>query len=109
MKKTGMLGLMAVVAIMMMVAGAIDVGAKTVPIEGVSYNVKTSLADNLKTLVGKRVYVTLDSGTTFIGTVKEVGDHLLHLEKLDRKDYFDALIQIKNIIALDTKFRDFAR
>lgn len=109
MKRTGMLGLVAVVAMMVMVAGAVDVGAKTKPIEGVSYNVKTSLADNLKALVGKRVYVTLDSGTTFIGTVKEVGDHLLHLEKLDRKDYFDALIQIKNIIAIDTKFRDFAR
>jgi len=83
--------------------------SKIVAIEGISYNVNSSMAKNLKSLIGKRVYVTLDSGTTFSGFVKEVGKQLVHLEKLDGKDYFDALIRIENISAIDTRFRDFKR
>jgi small nuclear ribonucleoprotein (snRNP)-like protein len=82
---------------------------KVVAIEGISYNVNSSLADNLKSLVGKKVYVTLDSGKTFAGFVKEVGDHLMHLEKLDGKDHFDALLRIENISAIDTRFRNIQR
>ncbi len=81
-------------------------GSKT---EEISYDVNSSLADNLKSLMGKKVYVSLDSGKTFAGFVKEVGNHLIHLEKLDGKDYFDALIQIENINAIDTMFRGFQR
>lgn len=86
-------------------------GAKTkvVAIEGISYNVNFSMVDNLKTLVGKKVYVTLDSGKTFTGFVKEVGDRLIHLEKLAGKDYFDALIRIEKISAIDTRFRNIQR
>lgn len=80
--------------------------AGIVPIEGMQYNVNSSLEDNLKSLTGKRVYVTLDSGKTFTGIVKEVGNHLLWLEKLDGKDFFDALIRINTISAIDAKFRD---
>ena len=40
---------------------------KVVAIEGISYNVNSSLADNLKSLIGKKVYVTLNSGKTFTG------------------------------------------
>ena len=48
--------------------------AKTtvVAIEGISYSVNSSLADNLKSLIGKKVYVTLNSGKTFIGFVKKL-------------------------------------
>jgi small nuclear ribonucleoprotein (snRNP)-like protein len=83
--------------------------SEVVAVQGVSYNVNSSLADNLKSLVGKKVYVSLDSGQTFIGFVKEVGNHLVHLEKLEGKDYFDALLQIENIIAIDTRFREVQR
>jgi len=76
-------------------------------IEEISYNVNSSLADNLKSLMGKKVYVSLDSGKTFAGFVKEIGKDLIHLEKLDGKDYFDALIKIENINAIDTRFRGF--
>jgi len=96
------------VTIFMLPAEA-EAKSKVVAIKGISYNVNSSLADNLKSLIGKRVYVTLDSGKTFSGFVKEVGNHLMHLEKLDGKDYFDALIQIENISAIDTRFRDFQR
>jgi len=83
--------------------------SKVVAIKGVSYNVDSSLADNLKSLVGKKVYVTLDSGKTLVGLVKKVGNHLMHLEKLAGKEYFDALIRMENISAIDTRFRDFKR
>ncbi len=80
--------------------------AGVVPIEGIKYDVNFSLEDNLKSFVGKRVYVTLDSGKTFVGIVKEVGNHLIWLEKLEGKEFFDALIRINSITAIDTRFRD---
>jgi hypothetical protein len=82
---------------------------KIVAIEGMSYNVNSSLADNLKSLVGKRVSVTIVSGKTLSGFVKEVGIHLIHLEKLEGKDYFDALIRIENISAIEAMFRKSQR
>jgi hypothetical protein len=78
--------------------------SKVVAVEGMSYNVNSSMADNLKSLIGKNVCVNLNSGKTFIGFVKEVGNHLIHLEKLQGKDYFDALICIEDISAIDTRF-----
>jgi len=83
--------------------------AKVVAIGGMTYNVNFSLEDNLKSLIGKKVYVTLDSGKTLAGSVKEVGKHLIHLEKLDGKDFFDALIRIENIGAIEARFREFER
>ncbi len=82
---------------------------KVVDLEGMSYDVNASMADNLKTLTGKRAYVTLDGGKVFSGKIKEVGNHFLHLEKLDGKDYFDALIRIEDISAIDARFRDIQR
>ncbi len=83
--------------------------SKVVPIEGISYNVHSFLVSNLKSLISKKVSVTLDSGKTFTGFVKEVGNHLMHLEKLDAKDYFDALLRIENISAISTRFRKIQR
>jgi small nuclear ribonucleoprotein (snRNP)-like protein len=83
----------------------VKAGPEAVTIKGMSYNVNSSMADNLKAFMGKKVYVTLDSGKTFSGFVKSVGNHLIHLEKLDGKEYFDALIRIENISAIDARFR----
>lgn len=82
---------------------------KVVPIQGVTFDVNSSMKDNLKSLVGKRVYVNLNSGKAFSGILKAVGKRLIHIEKLDGKDYFDALIKIENINAIDTRFREFKR
>lgn len=81
--------------------------AELVPIEGVSYQANASMQDNLKTLIGKKVYVHLDSGTTLSGYLKTVGNHMIHLERLDRKDFYDALIKIDKIVAIDTQFRKY--
>ncbi len=75
-------------------------------IKGMNYNTNASLADNLKTMVGKKVTITLDSGSTFTGIVKTVGTHMIHLEKLDGKEYYDALISIETIAAIDARFRE---
>ena len=96
-------------SVLLMLPAEVAAKAKVVAIEGMSYNVNSSMADNLKSLIGKKVYVTLDSGKTFAGFVKEVGNHLIHLEKLDSKDYFNALILIENISAIDAKFRNLQR
>ena len=93
--------------IMLIVPHVVNAGAKPTPIKGVSYQVNASMKDNIKPLVGKKVYIHLDSGTTLSGYIKEVGDHLIHLEKLDRKDFFDALIKVDHIIAIDTQFRKY--
>jgi small nuclear ribonucleoprotein (snRNP)-like protein len=80
---------------------------KTVAIAGMSYNVNSSLADNIKSLVGKKVSVITISGKTFTGFVKEVGPHLIHLEKLENKEFFDALIRTENIAAIEALFRKY--
>ena len=76
------------------------------PIEGVGFNVGLSMQDNLKSLVGKDVYVHLRSGDTLQGYVKAVGDKQVHLEKLAGKDFYDALIRLDDISAIEVKFRD---
>ena len=73
----------------------------------VQYNLNMSLGDNLSACTGAHVRVTLSSGTMLSGTVKQVKNHLLHLEKLSGRDYFDALIKLNDISAMDTKFRGF--
>ena len=113
MKKAKMLSSVGII-LAMLFSGAFlilsaEAKAKVVVIEGMSYNVNSSLADNLKSFIGKKVYVTLGSGKTFAGFVKEVGNHLIHLEKLDGKDFFDALIRIENISAIDARFRKSQR
>lgn len=80
-------------------------GAKSTPVKGMNYNANTSLAQNLKMLVGKTVSITLNSGQTFTGIIKAVGNNLVHLEKLVGKEYYDALIRIENIEAIDARFR----
>ncbi len=92
-----------------MLSKEVQAESKVIAVEDVSYSINSSLAENLKSLVGKKVQVSLGSGDTVSGVVKEVGNHLVHLEKLKGKEYFDALIRIKNINAISTRFRKIKR
>ena len=76
------------------------------PLEGAKFDTAASLADNLKTYAGKDVIVHLRSGKTIQGYVKSVGNGLLHLEKLAGRDFYDALIRMEDISAIEAKFRD---
>ena len=83
--------------------------AKTVDVKDARYNVNFSMVDNLKGFTGKKVSVYLDSGKTLVGYVKDVSSHFVHLEKLEGKEFFDALIRIEDIGAIDARFREFKR
>jgi hypothetical protein len=91
--------------LMLLLTPSVQAQPKVTDVEGVKFNANVSMADNLKSLGGKRVSVTLNSGKVFTGIVKEVGSHMLHLEKLEGKEYFDALILIQDISAIDARFR----
>jgi len=83
--------------------------AELVEVPGLAYEVNSTMADNLKVLTGKKVHLALLGGASLTGNVKAVGKELLHLEKLEGKEYFDALVQIVDIVAVDTRFRDVQR
>jgi len=77
-----------------------------VPVQGAKFEVSFSINDNLKAYIGKDVLIHLRSGKTFQGYVKAVGDHFVHVEKLAGRDFYDALIRIEDISAIEAKFRD---
>jgi small nuclear ribonucleoprotein (snRNP)-like protein len=74
--------------------------------EGAAFDVAFSMKDNLKVLMGKDVYVHLRGGKTLQGFIKSVGDNMIHLEKLANRDFYDALVRIEDISAIEVKFRD---
>jgi hypothetical protein len=82
---------------------------EVVAIEGMSYNVNASMADNLKSLLGKKVSLTTVSGKTLVGIVKEVGNHLVHLEKIEGKEFYDGLILMEDISVVEAMFRNYQR
>lgn len=84
-------------------------GSKVLPIDGMKYTINASIMDNLIALTGKKVTLTLDSGKVFTGRLKSVGEHLVHLEKIERKEFFDALIKLENIQAIEAQFRSYQR
>ena len=80
--------------------------ARVTNIEGAKFDTSISLADNLKGFIGKHVYLHLKSGKILQGYVKTVGYSLIHLEKLAGKDFYDALISIEEISAIEAQFRE---
>ncbi len=79
---------------------------KPAAVEGAKFDTGASLVDNLNIYLGKDVLVHLRSGKTFQGYVKSVGNGLLHLERLAGRDFYDALVRIEDISAIEAKFRD---
>jgi hypothetical protein len=63
------------------------------------------LIENLAALKGKTVTVTLSSGQAVSGVVKDVKNGLLHLEKLSQKDFFDAVVVVDKISAVEVRVR----
>jgi hypothetical protein len=64
-----------------------------------------SLTDNLSALTGKTVTIYLAGGQSLTGIVKEVKGGLLHLEKLSQKEFYDGLVSIDKIAAMETRAR----
>jgi hypothetical protein len=59
----------------------------------------------LKDLSGKRVTVHLRSGGDLTGKLTVVGDHLVQLSQLANKDFFDAVVALDAIAAVEVKAR----
>ncbi len=55
--------------------------------------------------VGKPVTLKLDSGEELTGTVRTVGEHVAHLEKLAGKDFFDAVVDVEEVAAVIVRAR----
>jgi small nuclear ribonucleoprotein (snRNP)-like protein len=64
------------------------------------------IKDILKDQTGKRVSIRLDAGEEMEGTVTKVGDQLVHISKLSRRDFYDAVVRIDKISAVILKVRD---
>jgi hypothetical protein len=72
--------------------------------ESVQLDAHVSMLENLLALKGKSVTVTFPGGQ-ITGTVKDAKDGLLHLEKLSQKDFYDAIVRIDQIVALEARVR----
>jgi hypothetical protein len=75
------------------------------PKEYVQLNAAIPLTDNLIAMKGKTVSVSLASGQTMTGVVKDIQNNLLHLVKLSQKDFYDALIRVDLITAIEVRAR----
>lgn len=70
-----------------------------------TFDTNSSSTDNLLRFKGKPVSVTTISGQTITGSVKEVKNGMLHLEKLAQKEYFDAIIMVDKITSVEARVR----
>jgi len=69
------------------------------------FNPVFSVADNLAALKGRTATVHLASGQSITGVVKDLGDHMLHIERISQREFFDALIRIDSIVAVEARVR----
>jgi small nuclear ribonucleoprotein (snRNP)-like protein len=91
----------------MFLTSPVNVMAQVVAQEGVKFDVSQSMKDNLKMFIGKNIYISLRSGKTYQGVLKSVGDHFIHLEKISERNFFDALVRIDDISAIEAQFRGY--
>lgn len=72
---------------------------------GPQINLESTLAENLMAFKGKSVTITLSSGQTVSGIVKDVRNGLVHLEKLAQKEFFDAVVIMDKIGTVEVRAR----
>jgi hypothetical protein len=71
-------------------------------------NASSSMADNLRALLAakKSVTVVLEGGQTYSAKIGQVGDNYVLLSELSGKEFFDALVNIDDIAAIEVRVRD---
>jgi len=74
--------------------------------EDTKFDINDGMREILKDQVGKRVSIRLDAGEDLEGTVLKVGDQLVQISKLSRRDFYDALVRIDRINAIIIKVRE---
>ena len=68
-------------------------------------NKASAIKDILIEHVGKRISVKLDGGEELEGMITRVGDQLVHISKLSKRDFYDALVRIDRINAIIIRTR----
>lgn len=71
-------------------------------------NATTSMRDNLNALSQAKAAVTvvLKNGTSYRAKIGAVGDHLVVLTEPAQKEFFDVLVVIDDITALEVRARE---
>jgi sRNA-binding regulator protein Hfq len=64
------------------------------------------VAEALRARVGKPVTLHLTSGTQIGGTVAEVRDQTVVLKSLTGREFFDALVVLEAVAAVEVRARD---
>ncbi|TDU32363.1 hypothetical protein DFR24_1757 [Panacagrimonas perspica] len=65
-----------------------------------------AMASILKDRNGKKVTVVLQSGTELSGKIKDVGSNTLTLTELSGKEFFDAVVDLDDISAVQYRARE---
>ena len=78
------------------------------PPEGGPLNASAPLVDNLRQLQqsGKAVELVLENGKSYKGKLGSVGDHAVVVTQIEGREFFDALVLIEDISAVETRARD---
>ena len=96
-----------IVPAVMLMVGLMVMSVPIASAEEVKYELKP--AATMKTLltdsIGKRLVLRLESSEEMEGTVTMVGEHLVHISKLSRRDFFDAFVGIDRISAVIVRVR----
>lgn len=94
---------MAIVVVMLALLGGASAWAQS------PFNEKASMRDNLASLLAakkqKPVTVVLKSGDRYQATIGAVGDDLVVLTQPAQKEFFDVLIPIDEIAAVEARAR----
>jgi len=96
-----------IVPAVMLMVGLMVMSVPIASTEEVKYDLKpaTTMKALLTDSIGKRVALRLESGEEMEGTVTAVGERLVHISKLSRRDFFDAFVGIDRISAVIVRVR----
>lgn len=96
-----------IVFVAMLMVGLMVISTSIASAAEVMYDLKP--AATMKALltdsIGKRVVLRLESSEEIEGTVTMVGEHLVHISKLSKRDFFDAFVSIDRISAVIIRAR----
>jgi hypothetical protein len=70
-----------------------------------AFNPDFPLADTLKSLEKKRVFVHLRTGHTLQGILGDVGTEFFVLTQLAQRDFYDAIVRQGDVAAVEVQIR----
>jgi hypothetical protein len=74
---------------------------------GAAFDPSATIADNLKKLLagGKPVELVLENGKSYKGKLGAIGDHMVVVTQIEGREFFDALVVIDQIAAIEVRAR----